>query len=99
MKMEFGDLIRLIDGLAQEFLFQDSKEIDIPAAGKLLNHLEKIVEEAQEKEISTITKCAESLIKVLENIIFYQLFTCLMFILRQTAWIWITICNNIIYSH
>ena len=70
MKMEFGDLIRLIDGLAQEFLFQDSKEIDIPAAGKLLNHLEKIVEEAQEKEISTITKCAESLIKVLENIIF-----------------------------
>ena len=68
--MKYNDLISLIDGLAQEFLFQDSKEIDIPAAGKLLNHLEKIIKEAKKKKISTITKSAESLANVLENIIF-----------------------------
>ena len=48
--MKFKELISLLDGLAQEFLFQDSKDIDIPTAGKLLNHLEKIIEEAKKKE-------------------------------------------------
>lgn len=67
--MELDGLISLIDRLAQEFLFQDTKDIEISAAGKFLNHLEKIVEEAKEKKISTIKKCAESLINVLEKII------------------------------
>lgn len=63
-------MLKLVDGLAQEFLFQDSKEIDIPAAGRLLNHLEKILEEAKKKKVSAIIKCAERLVNVLENIIF-----------------------------
>jgi len=67
--MEYSGLIKLIDGLAQEFLFQDSNDIDIPGAGKLLNNLEKIVEEAQNKEIRSIKDCAESLSNILENII------------------------------
>ncbi len=67
--MKFNGLISLLDGLVQEFLFRDSKDIDIPAAGKLLNHLEKIIEEAQKQKVSSIKNCAESLSDVLEKII------------------------------
>jgi two-component system chemotaxis sensor kinase CheA len=67
--MKFNGLINLVDGLAQEFLFRDSKDLDIPTAGKLLNHLEKIIEEAQKKKISSITNCAKSLSDILEKII------------------------------
>ncbi len=67
--MKYNSLTSFLDGLAQEFLLQDTKDIEISVAGKLLNHLEKIVEEAKEKKISPIKKCAESLINVLERII------------------------------
>ena len=67
--MKFKELISLLDGLAQEFLFRDSKDLDIPAAGKLLNHLEKIIEEAQKKKISSIKNCAKSLSNVLEKVV------------------------------
>ncbi len=67
--MKDNDLTGLLDGMAQEFLFRDSKDLDIPTAGKLLNHLEKIIEEAQKKKISPIKNCAGSLINVLEKII------------------------------
>jgi two-component system chemotaxis sensor kinase CheA len=68
--MKFKGLISLLDELAQEFLFQENnKDIDIPTAGKLLNNLEKIIEEAQKKKISSIKNCAKSLSNVLEKII------------------------------
>ena len=67
--MKDNDLTGLLDGMAQEFLFRDSKDLDIPTAGKLLNHLEKIIEEAQKKKISPIKNCAGSLSNVLEKII------------------------------
>jgi two-component system chemotaxis sensor kinase CheA len=68
--MKFKGLISLLDELAQEFLFQENnKDIDIPTAGKLLNNLEKIIEEAQKKKISSIKNCAKSLSNILEKII------------------------------
>ena len=69
MKMEYDSLITLLDGLAQEYLFLDSKEIDIPSAGKFLNQLEKISVEAQSLEVVPIIDCANGLSHLLEKII------------------------------
>jgi two-component system, chemotaxis family, sensor kinase CheA len=69
VNMEYDSLITLLDGLAQEYLFLDSKEIDIPSAGKFLNHLEKITAEAQRLELNQLINCANGLSGLLEKII------------------------------
>ena len=69
MNMEYDSIISLLDGLAQEYLFLDSKEIAIPAAGKFLNHLEKIIAEAQNLELNQVINCANGLSLLLEKII------------------------------
>jgi two-component system, chemotaxis family, sensor kinase CheA len=69
VNMEYDSLITLLDGLAQEYLFLDSKEIDIPSAGKFLNHLEKITAEAQSLELNQLINCANGLSGLLEKII------------------------------
>jgi hypothetical protein len=44
--MNYETLIKLLNTLAQEYLFRDGQEVDIPTAGRLLNHLEAIIGEA-----------------------------------------------------
>ena len=69
MKMEYDNLIKLLNSLAQEYLFLDTKDIDIPTAGKLLNHLELIMDEAKKLKINAIKNCAASLSQILEKTI------------------------------
>jgi two-component system, chemotaxis family, sensor kinase CheA len=67
--MEYDGMIGLLDGLAQEFLFLDCKNIDIPIAGKLLNHLENIISESEKVKIPQLNNCARCLSNILEKII------------------------------
>lgn len=67
--MNYDAIIGLLDELAQEYLFLDCQDIDIPTAGKLLNYLESIINEAQKTGINQIESCAKGLSHVLEKII------------------------------
>ena len=67
--MEYENLIKLLNTLAQEYLFMDSKDVDIPVAGKLLNHLELITDEAKKLKITPVKSCAASLNQILEKTI------------------------------
>ncbi len=62
-------MISLLDALAQEYLFLDCKDIDIPTAGKLLNHLENIGNESEKIKIPQLNSCATGLSQVLEKVI------------------------------
>ncbi len=66
-------MIKQLNTLAQEYLFLDSKDIDIPTAGKLLNHLEIIMDEAKKLKINAIRSCAASLSQILEKTILDQI--------------------------
>jgi len=67
--MNYDGMIGLLDKLAQEYLFWDCKNIDIPASGKLLNHLENIINECRQNKISQINSCAQGMSQILEKII------------------------------
>jgi two-component system chemotaxis sensor kinase CheA len=67
--MNYDEMINLLDLLAQEYLFLDCKNIDIPTAGKLLNHLENIINEAQKTKTSALSGCARGMSGILEKII------------------------------
>jgi two-component system chemotaxis sensor kinase CheA len=67
--MQYEDMIKLLNTLAQEYLFRDSKELDIPTAGKLLNYLELISEEARKQKNTEVENCAVSMSQLLEKII------------------------------
>jgi len=69
VKMEYDNLIKLLNTLAQEYLFMDSKDMDIPTAGKLLNHLELIMDEAKKIKVNPVKSCAASLTQILEKTI------------------------------
>ncbi len=71
--MEYDNLIKHLNTLAQEYLFLDSKDIDIPTAGKLLNHLEGIMDEAKKQKINSVRSCAASLSQILEKAILDQI--------------------------
>jgi two-component system chemotaxis sensor kinase CheA len=71
--MEYDNLIKQLNTLAQEYLFLDSKDIDIPTAGKFLNHLELIMDEAKKLKISSVRSCAASLSQILEKTILDQI--------------------------
>jgi len=71
--MENETLIKQLNTLAQEYLFLDSKDIDIPTAGKFLNHLEIIMDEAKKLKINAIRSCAASLSQILEKTILDQI--------------------------
>jgi len=47
----------------------DSKDVDIPMAGKLLNHLELIIDEAKKLKITPVKSCAASLTQIMEKTI------------------------------
>ena len=67
--MKFDNLLCVINEVASEFLFLDEKVIDIPTAGKFLNQLEKIIEEAQAKKLDALKRVATGLNGILEKII------------------------------
>ena len=69
MIMNYDGMISLLDILAQEYLFLDCKNIDIPTAGKLLNNLESISNESQKIKIPQLNSCATGLSQILEKII------------------------------
>ncbi len=67
--MNYDAMLSLLDELAQEYLFLDCKNIDIPTAGKLLNNLESIINESQKIKIPQLNSCAMGLSQILEKII------------------------------
>jgi len=67
--MDENPLIKLIDGLASDFLFLDDRTIDVPTAGCLLNHLEAITDEADKSEVPSLKTISVGLAALLENII------------------------------
>jgi len=67
--MGYDSLINLINGIASDFLFLDSKEIDVPTAGKFLNKLDKLIEEAKTRKIVQLKRVAGGLSSLLEKIV------------------------------
>ena len=69
MNMNYEEIINLLDILAQEYLFLDCKDIDIPTAGKLLNNLESIDIESRKINVPQLNRCAMGLSQILEKIV------------------------------
>ncbi len=69
MSMNYDAMLSLLDELAQEYLFLDCKNIDIPTAGKLLNNLESIINESQKIKTPQLNSCGMGLSQILEKII------------------------------
>ena len=67
--MECDSLIKLIDGMASEFLFLEIREIDVPTAGKLLNNLDNLIKEADALKIGQLKRVACGLSSLLEKIV------------------------------
>jgi len=67
--MNYDEIINLLDILAQEYLFLDCKDIDIPTAGKLLNNLESISIESRKINVPQLNSCAMGLSQILEKIV------------------------------
>ncbi|NTW76884.1 MAG: hypothetical protein HGB33_03745, partial [Syntrophaceae bacterium] len=67
--MNYDEIINLLDILAQEYLFLDCKDIDIPTAGKLLNNLENISNESRKINVPQLNSCAMGLSQILEKIV------------------------------
>ncbi len=67
--MEYDSLMKLIDGIASNFLFLDSREIDVPAAGNFLNKLERLIKEAEALETDRLKVVASGLSSLLEKIV------------------------------
>lgn len=73
MNMDYSNLLKLLNDLAQEYLFKDSREIDIPLAGKLLNQLELIADEAKKQQVILVKSCTVGLSQILEKTILDQI--------------------------
>jgi len=67
--MNDENLIRLLNTLAGEYLFMDTKDLDIPTAGKFLNHLEQIMDEAEKLKVNPVKNCASGMSQILEKTI------------------------------
>jgi two-component system, chemotaxis family, sensor kinase CheA len=67
--MNYDAMISLLDELAQEYLFLDCRDIDIPAAGRMLNHLDNIANEAQRTSVTQVDNSARGLSHLVEKII------------------------------
>ncbi|KAF0123327.1 MAG: hypothetical protein FD151_342 [bacterium] len=50
--MEYALLINLLNGIASEFMILGKDDIDVPSAGKFLNHLDNVIKEAETLKIS-----------------------------------------------
>ena len=67
--MNDENLIRLLNTLAEEFVFMDTKDLDVPTAGKFLNRLEPIMDEAERLKINPVRNCASAMCQILEKTI------------------------------
>ncbi len=67
--MGHDNLIAMVDGMASDLLFLDGTEIDIPAAGNLLNRLDEIIREAGQLNMPPVEEVARGLVNRLEKII------------------------------
>ena len=65
--MKYDSLINLIDSMASDFLFIDNKEINVPAAGKLLNKLDELIKEADSRKVFQLKNIARALSLLLEE--------------------------------
>jgi len=68
--MDYEILLKSINRMASDFLLLDSKDMDVPTAGKFLNNLEKVTDEATRLNIQPIREVAEGLNQILEGLIF-----------------------------
>ena len=66
---QYDSLMNLIDSMASDFLFFDSREIDVPAAGNFLNKLEELIKEADALETDRLKRVASGLSSLLEKIV------------------------------
>jgi two-component system, chemotaxis family, sensor kinase CheA len=67
--MEFTALIKSIDDLASELVFLPGREIDIPAAGALMNHIEGISGKSLALGVPPLTEVARTLNQLLEMMV------------------------------
>ncbi|HOI74165.1 MAG TPA: chemotaxis protein CheA [Syntrophales bacterium] len=67
--MEKDKLAGKIDEMASDFLFLEGQEIDIPTAGKFLNHLEGLLQEAASEEFAPLRTIADGMNLLLERMV------------------------------
>ncbi|MGV8078647.1 MAG: chemotaxis protein CheA [Syntrophales bacterium] len=67
--MEKDKLANKIDEMASDFLFLEGQEIDIPTAGKFLNHLEGILQESASEEAAPLQRVARGMNLLLERMV------------------------------
>jgi len=63
------NLANKIDEMASDFLFLEGQEIDLPTAGKFLNHLEGIIREASGPGLAPLKKVAGGMNLLLERMV------------------------------
>jgi two-component system, chemotaxis family, sensor kinase CheA len=63
------NLANKIDEMASDFLFLEGQEIDIPTAGKFLNHLEGIIREASDRGFAPLKRVAGGMNLLLERMV------------------------------
>jgi two-component system, chemotaxis family, sensor kinase CheA len=68
--MSYETLINLLNEMASDFMFLDGAQIDVPAAGKFMNHLDKIAGKAAEANVGYVREVTTGLNILLEKIIF-----------------------------
>ncbi len=66
---DLDSLTVLVNSIASDFLFIDGKEIDVPTAGKLLNTLDGIIQDAEKRAIPNLRHAAECLSALLEKVV------------------------------
>jgi two-component system, chemotaxis family, sensor kinase CheA len=71
--MSYEPLIHLLDEMASDYMFLEQKEVDIIAAGKFMNSLEKAANQASELNIGFIIDVANWLNTLLEHIVLDQI--------------------------
>ncbi len=67
--MTYDKIMTIIDEMAGDFLFLNSREVDIPSAGKFLNQLESVSTIAKDLQAHPIMDVAEGMNDLLEKII------------------------------
>ncbi len=71
--MSYEILINLLNDMAADFVFLDGTEIDVPAAGKFMNHLDKIAGKVEEANVGYVREVTAGLNSLLTKIIFDDL--------------------------
>jgi len=67
--MNCDRILQLLNALASAFLFMDAREFDIPAAGKFLNSLDEITQEAESLGMRQVIAVSQEMGRTLEMLI------------------------------